>query len=217
MRGGELAVARGLLYPENGEVVRTAATGGNAFAVPQTLGRIVVADSRFIPAPIAGQVSLMGYEAGQPSLSWTHQLPAGQRFWSDQLRLATWATSGGPEAIALAFVHDANSSVSALRGIRVRDGSEAFTCPIAVTMRTPPQLFEIANGSMGLMEGALDLENAPGCSKCDPPFAGSSAAFHWFQLQGISMPHAPWVGTFGGAGHDHREELDPSTPGNASN
>ncbi len=217
MEGGELAVARGLLYPENGEVVRTAATGAQAFAVPQTLGRIVVADSRFIPAPIPGQVSMMGYEAGQPALSWSHQLASPMRFWSDQLRLASWATSQGSETVALTFVQDPSTSVSSLRAIRVHDGSEAFTCPIASPMRTPPQLFEIANGSMGLMEGALDASQQPGCNKCDPPFAGSAAAFHSFKLPGISLPKAPWVGTFGGAGHDHREEVDPSTPGNASN
>ena len=217
MEGGELAVARGLLYPENGSVVRTAATGAEAFAVPQTLGRIVVADSRFIPAPIAGQQSLKGFEAGKPSLSWAHQLQPSARFWSDQLRLATWATSQGPETVALAFIRDETTLESSLRAIRVHDGSEAFTCPLAQPMRTPPQLFEIANGSMGVMEGALDPAGQPGCGKCDPPFAGSAAAFHSFKLEGISVPKAPWVGTFGGAGHDHREEVDPASPGNASN
>ncbi len=217
MEGGELAVARGLLYPENGQVVRTAATGTEAFAVPQKLGRIVVADSRFIPAPVAGQMSLMGYEAGQPSLSWSHDLPPTMRFWSDQLRLASWRTSRGAQTVALAFVQDQSTLQASLRAIRVHDGSEAFTCPVNVTMRTAPQLFEIANGSMGLMEGALDQSGEPGCNKCDPPFANSAAAFHSIRLEGITVPKAPWVGTFGGAGHDHREEVDPSTPGNASN
>ncbi len=217
MAGGELAVARGLLYPENGEVVRTAATGAEAFAVPQLLGRTVVADSRFIPAPLPGQTVLKGYEAGQPNLSWSHQLEPGLSFWSDQLRLATWATSQGPQTIALGFVRDPAASKFSLRGIRVHDGSEAFTCPIEGPMRTAPQLFEIANGSMGLMEGALDASGQPGCNKCDPPFANSAAAFHSYSLPGITLPRAPWVGTFGGAGHDHREEVDPSTPGNASN
>lgn len=215
MEGGELAVARGLLYPENGEVVRTAATGAPAFAVPQKLGRIVVGDSRFIAAPREGQSVLRGYEAGQPNLSWAHELPSGLQFGSDQLRLASWRTSHGTETIALTFVRD--SFEVSLRGIRVHDGSEAFTCPLTVPLRTSPQLFEIANGSMGVMEGALDLAMKPGCNQCDPPFAGSAAAFHHVKLPGISVPHAPWVGTFGGAGHDHREEVDPLIPGNASN
>ncbi len=217
--GGELAVARGLLYPENGEVVRTAATGEPAFAVPQTLGRIVVSDSRFLAAPVTGQTTLMGYEAGQPSLSWSHQLAGSTRFWSDQLRLAGWQTSRGTETVALTFTQDATTAEAWLHAIRVHDGSEAFNCPVnfGPGARTPPQLFEIANGSMGVMAGALDDSGQPGCNKCDPPFAASSAAFFSVPLPSIVVPRAPWVGTFGGATHDHREEVDPALPGNASN
>ena len=51
MPGGELAVARGLLYPENGSVALLAATGAPAFSLPSALGRIVISDARFIPAP----------------------------------------------------------------------------------------------------------------------------------------------------------------------
>ncbi|MBL9036879.1 MAG: PQQ-binding-like beta-propeller repeat protein [Archangium sp.] len=218
MVGGELAVARGLLYPENGDVVRLASTGQPAFAVPQPLGRIVVADSRFLPAPVAGQTSMRGYEAGQPMLSWTHQLPGQMRFWSDQLRLASWATSRGAQTVALTFTYDLTGvEPYTLHAIRVRDGSTAFSCPVAMTPRTAPQLFEISSGAMTVMEGALDEAGEPGCSKCDPPFAGSSAAFHTVPMPGITAAMEPWVGTFGGAGHDHREEVITTTPGNASN
>ena len=54
-----------------------------------------------------------------------------------------------------------------------------------MSSRSEPQLFEVADGSIALMEGS------DACGKCDPPYAGK---------------HEPWVGTFGGAGHDHREE-----------
>ena len=71
----------------------------------------------------------------------------------------------------------------------------------SIGSRTEPQLFEVAEGSLTLMEGS------DACGKCDPPFAGSSAAFHSVLLPYISLSvYEPWIGTFGGAGHDHREE-----------
>ncbi|HEY0883288.1 MAG TPA: hypothetical protein VGD87_17250, partial [Archangium sp.] len=69
----------------------------------------------------------------------------------------------------------------------------------------PPQLFEVANGSLGIMNGALDGLGNPGCSKCDPPLANSAGAFFSFSTPRLSIAEEPWVGTFGGAGHDHRE------------
>ena len=97
--------------------------------------------------------------------------------------------------------------VKQLHGIRTRDGSEAFTCTLSGDFSGAPQLFEVANGSLALMEGST------ACGKCDPPFAGSSAVFHTFNLPGLSVSHdEPWVGTFGGGGHDHREEVLVAPP-----
>ena len=89
-----------------------------------------------------------------------------------------------------------------------RDGREAFSCPVALpTARTGPQLFEVADGSLAVMEGS----NA--CGKCDPPYAGSSAAFHTLKTPLLSVARGePWVGAFGGAGHDHREEAITPPP-----
>ena len=209
MRGGELAVARGLLYAEYTSVVLDATSGQPGFALPQDLGRAVVSQTRLIPAPNEGANALNGYEAGALQLRWSATLPNSWTFWSDQIRLARWDTSKGPRTVALTFIQGINTVYStpqySLYGIDVQDGSEAFNCPIQLPARTPPQLFEVANGSIGVMSGALDALGNPGCSKCDPPLAGSAGAFFSVPTRGLSIAQAPWVGTFGGAGHDHRE------------
>jgi hypothetical protein len=211
MPGGELAVARGLLYPENASVALLAATGVPAFSLPGALGRIVVSDARFIPAPVAGSQTLSGYEAGLNSLRWTHTLGSQSSFWSDQIRLASWSVPSGKRTVALTFVQDGALGLTpiSLRAIHVSDGSEAFSCPVMMMPRTPVQLFELGANSLGMMEGALDDDGQPGCGKCDPPYAGSAAVFRHFALPGISVPVEPWIGTFGGPGHDHREEVVP--------
>lgn len=216
MPGGELAVARGLLYPENGSVALLAATGTPAFALPSALGRIVVSDARFIPAPVAGAQAINGYEAGLNTLRWTHRLESGEHFWSDQIRLASWRVQQGNRTVALTFVENTTDPLTPiwLRAIHVNDGSEAFSCPMLMMPRTPTQLFELGANTLGLMEGALNESGGPGCGKCDPPFAGSSAAFRQFVLPGINVPLEPWIGTFGGPGHDHREEVPPSVGSN---
>lgn len=208
MRGGELAVARGLLYAEYTSVVLDATSGQPQFALPSNLGRAVISSSRLIPAPLAGGTTLAGYEAGALQQRWSATLPGAWTFWSDQVRLAKWQTSKGPRTVALTFVQDVTQGlqpVYGLYGIDVQDGTEAFSCPVTLPARTPPQLFEVANGSLGIMSGALDSQGNPGCNKCDPPLAGSAGAFFSVPTRGLSVAEEPWVGTFGGAGHDHRE------------
>jgi hypothetical protein len=205
--GGELAVSRGLLYPENSAIAVLTSSGQPAFALNELFGRAVVTRQRTVVAPLVGAVSLNGYESGTSSARWKHLLAAGQTFGSDQVRLATWTTHKGPQTVALTFTRQ--NGHSQLHAIVAQDGSEAFTCDVVgINTRTEPQLFEVANGSIALMEGS------DSCNKCDPPFASSSAAFHTLQLPYISIANfEPWVGTFGGAGHDHREEPegDPSS------
>ncbi|MBL8957277.1 MAG: tenascin-X [Myxococcaceae bacterium] len=196
--GGELAVATGLLYPENSAIAVMAATGANVYTLAAPFGRLVVTRERSVPAPTVGQSVLKGYEAGTPTERWAHTLTAPERFWSDQLRLAKWAVRGGERTVALTFTEALGKRY--LKAIDTRDGSEAFTCPLALDGRSEPQLFEVSEGSMSLMEGS------DACGKCDPPFASSSAAFHSYPLPLISPAYEPWLGTFGGPGHDHREE-----------
>lgn len=207
LRGGELAVARGLLYAEYTSVVLEAVTGQPAFSLPGELGRAVISSSRLIPAPAAGANTLLGYEAGVLQQRWSARLPGAWTFWSDQLRLAKWQTSKGPRTVALTFVQDPTQDhpTFGLYAVDVHDGSEAFHCPLQLEARTPPQLFEVANGSLGIMNGAVDVLGNPGCNKCDPPLAGSTGAFFSVPVRGLSVAEEPWVGTFGGAGHDHRE------------
>jgi hypothetical protein len=209
MRGGELAVARGLLYAEyTGDVV-DATSGVPRFTLNQLLGRAVVSSSRLIPAPVKGGLGFRGFEAASSAPRWEVVLPGNWSFWSDQIRLAKWQTSKGARTVALTWLIDTSTGVQpayALYGVDVEDGSEAFTCPVnPPTTRTEPQLFEIANGSLALMNGALDSFDNPGCVKCDPPLAQSSGMFSTFLTPTLSIPVAPWPGTFGGAGHDHQE------------
>ncbi|PZR04324.1 MAG: tenascin-X [Archangium gephyra] len=209
MRGGELAVARGLLYAEYTSSVVEATSGIPVFSIPTELGRAVTSNSRLIPAPMEFGTTLSGYEAGQSTLRWTRQLPDQWTFWSDQLRLARWQTSKGQRTIALTWLQRGSlvAPEFALYGVDVQDGSEAFVCKTYLpVIRTPPQLFEVANGSLGVMNGAMDFDDAsPACNKCDPPLAGSSGSFFSISTPTLSVADEPWVGTFGGAGHDHRE------------
>jgi len=198
--GGELAVAQGLLYPENGSTAVLTANGQPAFTLVEPFGRAVVSKTRTIVAPVVGGSQLRGYESGTNSPRWQHLLEPGQSFGSDQLRLATWSTRRGPTTVALTFTNKAGKTQ--LHGIVARDGREAFTCDVAMGVtRTEPLMFEVANGKLAVMDGT------DACGKCDPPFAGSSAAFRTIVTPLLSTPFSePWVGTFGGAGHDHREE-----------
>jgi hypothetical protein len=155
---------------------------------------------------VVGQTWLKGYEAGTPMERWHHLLAAGETFWSDQLRLAKWQVRNGERTVALTFTQ--RNGKRFLKAIDTRDGAEAFTCPLALSGRSEPQLFEVSEGGLALMEGS------DACGKCDPPFASSSAAFHTFPLPLISPAYEPWLGTFGGPGHDHREEVSlPMLPG----
>lgn len=208
LRGGELAVARGLLYAEYTSVVLDAVSGQPAFALPSELGRAVISRSRLVPAPQEGGTTLSGYESGVLQHRWTSTLASPWRYWSDQIRLAKWQTSKGPRTVALTWVTDATDVGQwdfALSAVDVEDGSQAFLCPVEVSGRTPPQLFEVANGSLGMMNGALDSMGNPACVKCDPPLANSAGTFFSIPTSQLSVAEEPWVGTFGGAGHDHRE------------
>ncbi len=205
IRGGELAIAKGLLYPENSQVVLDAPTGQARIALPTELGRAVISESRLIPAPTAGGTTLNAFEAGQAQLRWSNTVPTGWTYWTDQLRLAQWSTSQGPRTVATSFVVD-SSGVSRLYAVDTHSGLTAFSCPVALQSRTPPQIFEIANGSLAVMTGALDSTGQPACGKCDPPYALSSGAFQTLSTPGLSVAHEPWSGTFGGADHDHHED-----------
>ncbi len=203
--GGELAVSRGLLYPENSASAVLTSSGQLSFTLNELFGRAVVSRQRTIVAPVTGASSLNGYESGTNSPRWKHLLEIGQTFGSDQVRLASWKTRKGPTTVALTFTKQ--NGQTQLHGIVARDGSKAFTCHLLMNSRTEPQLFEVAEGFVALMEGSST------CGKCDPPFAGSNAAFHTIALPYISPAiNEPWVGTFGGAGHDHREETVNESP-----
>ncbi|MBS1149831.1 MAG: putative lipoprotein, partial [Myxococcaceae bacterium] len=199
LKGGELAVGRGLLYLENSATAVLTSTGQPAFTLAQTFGRATATRDRLIPAPRIGATRLEGYEAGSSLLRWTHTLGAGQTFASDQLRLAAWSTHRGVQTVALTFT--AHNGKTWLRAISARDGSEAFSCEVASGGRTAPQQLEVADGTLAVMDGA------GGCATCEPAHADKSGAFHSFVVPFLAPASGePWVGTWGGPGHGHQEQ-----------
>ncbi|MBI3182884.1 MAG: tenascin-X [Myxococcales bacterium] len=204
--GGELAVARGSLYPERATVAFSTSNGApTSFQVQYPLGRAVATSDRVILGLGSGTSFLSGHEPGTGRLLWSYRGTPLDLAQSDQLRLAGWRPrpSEPPTTVAMSFLLRGGSSN--LVAVNARDGFEEWACPVAHNFRTAPQLFEVANGSMALMEGSDQ------CGACDPPFAQSHAAFHRFELSGIEIAREPWVGTFGGGGHDHHEDA-PAPP-----
>ncbi len=211
--GGELAVADGLLFPENSTQAIDTSTGQLAYQLPEVFGRTVLTHERQVVAPADGALALDGYRAKQPVALYTHQLTPGTHFWGDQVRLASWATPFGSQTVALTFTApDVDGAMPSLHAFYVDDGRPAFSCPLAfnVTPRGPPQLTEVGQGTFALMDGA-------GCEKCDPPFASSAGEFHTFGVPLLSPAVAPWLGTFGGAGHDGQEDVALPTLGGPTN
>ncbi|MGA9522296.1 MAG: tenascin-X [Myxococcaceae bacterium] len=203
-RGGELAVARGLLFPENGAMPLDAATGQALPPPPDLpgpialLGRIVATSDRYVTSPTLPGGSLLGHVYGG-GLVWKNQLPDGDSFISKELRAAEWTpprTGAVTETVVLAFAQ--RSSRTSLVAFQARGGQELWSCPVSSSGWTP-QLFEVARGGFAVMD------NAATCGECDPPFANSSARFQYFDVQGLSPANVPWPGTFGGPNHDHLE------------
>lgn len=201
-RGGELAVGRGQLFPEWGDSPLDAQTG-LALAPWRTLGRAMVSGSRTILGPldvsIPGGGTVEAYSAA--GKAWSYAFPPGRAF-SLEARLASWQSPSrtAPEEVVLLF--DDRAASGALTAVRVKDGSEAWSCALSFAYRggPVPQLFEVTRGAVTSMGGADT------CGQCDPPFANSSALFQQLPVPGLDSSFAPWTGTFAGAGHDHHEK-----------
>lgn len=209
--GGELAQADGLLFPEQGKSALLAATGESVAPSLSSgaFGRAVVTRQRILAAPVVGGTSMQAFDAATKQPAWTYSRP-NQVMASTQLRLA-WqreAELAWPQTIGVFFA--VREGVPVVVAVDAQTGREEWACPTSVALRTGPQLFEIANGAMAIME------NAKTCGTCDPPFAGSQAAFHVFSAPQLSIPLEPWIGAFGGSGHDHREEQLFSPPKSSS-
>ncbi len=80
LKGGELALARGLLYSEDSPTALRTSSGPPAFSLAEKFGRPVVGQQRLVLAPQPGAGSLNGYESGTATLRWRHNLAAGQTF-----------------------------------------------------------------------------------------------------------------------------------------
>lgn len=202
---GELAVAKGVLFPERSTTAFNANTGaplalgggGSAF------GRPIATTTGFIKSPntVFGNNALIAHRFAGVGTLWRYDLAAGESFASPEVRAVTWRSS--PTAVAhtaaLAFVTNGTGQLE-LHAVDADSGKRLWACPFSATdATTPPQLFEVANGSAAVMDSSMS------CGDCDPPFALSSGYFRSFRLPGVSLPNVPWPGTFGGSGHPHRE------------
>ncbi len=198
--GGELAVALGALYPENSGGAYGTATGDVALVYGQlptgTFGRPLITTDLVVAVPFDSKsLTALDRTSGAPAWTFNENLAPGLA------RLASWRARPAepPRTVALAFV--LGGELPWLTAVETRFGTEAWRCPVGGDLRSSPELFEVVNGTMALMEGTGQ------CSRCDPPFALGSGAFHTYALPGIETPSAPWTGTWGGPGHDHREDL----------
>lgn len=205
--GGELAVARGLLFPERGAVALETATGLPSGSFPLhhgAFGRLVATGEQLIPAPPAGAASLQAHRfaGGPPSFDFA---APGLSFWSDQLRLAAFRAGPSEPAVSVVLAFAQRGAGPELLALNARHGNEEWSCPLSYSFSTPPQLFEVAQGAIAVMEGSDH------CGACDPPFAGSKATFVRFLLPGLEVASEPWVGAFGGGGHDHQEDAPGHT------
>jgi hypothetical protein len=211
-QGGELAVANGLLFAENAHIPYDTASGQPFAAAPapaQRLGRIVSDGALYVRSPaLAGSTIDAFGRSGNPA--WAHSMPAGDVFLSPELRLAQWTPRVGRSDLVVLSA-TARQGLAAITAFRARDGAELWSCGLGLPPGEIPQQFEIADDSVAMMSGAGT------CGPCDPPYADSRASFWELAMPGISPGFAPWVGTFGGPGHDHLEDALPVLRFSSSN
>ena len=203
MVGGELAAARGLVFPERSDHAYWGGDGGILPLAPGgafQLGRPTVTLDRLTTSPLAGTFQLFGYDAQTLQPAWTYTLPPGDSFISDQVRLADYGTqpSGSPLSADLLFA--LRGGQASLMAVDAESGAELWSCPLGYT-GPAPQLFEVGSQEIGTMEGAAS------CGRCDPPFAGSRGLFRTLTVPGLESSSAPWPGAFGGPGHSHHEQF----------
>ncbi len=209
--GGELALVNGLLVPERSPFALRTRDGAPVGTLTSAgAGRAVATHEVLVASPEGATVNpnvqpplstrLRAYGLPGLAAAWRYELPQGWSFTSKEVRLAEWPELRGlaPEKVVLGFASDGQRP--SLVGVRARDGSEAFMCPLNYTPRSIQQLLELGPGSLVLMDGATT------CGECDPPFAYSRARFQRFSIPKLTPAAVPWPGTFGGPGHDHHED-----------
>jgi len=123
-------------------------------------------------------------------------------FLSRELRAVQWTPprlGAATQTAVLTFAR--RSGVGSLMAFRMNDGAELWSCPVKATIMDAPQLFETTRNGFAVMGDAIT------CGECDPPFANSAASFWTFEVPGLDTARISWTGTFGGPGHDHRENV----------
>ena len=151
--------------------------------------------------PNPGDVELYGYSTPELQLAWSFGLAAGDTLLSGRKSGSpSWPLNPTQPAQTALLAFATLSGQPSLLALDPESGAEPWACPLGYRSPNPPQMVEISNNGLGLMEGATT------CGHCDPPYAGSQATvFRTLSAPGLSPSQEPWTGTFGGAGHPHHE------------
>lgn len=205
VRGGELAVARGMLFHHGARQYWNAATGAPAGLLPINFGNGVIDRQRVIPAPRTGRSDLYAIDLQSGATAWS--VARGNLEIAAPLALAEWTTSGGPRTVVLSVTGTEDAGLM-LESYDAVTGAPGFFCPLARGLPAPVQL-EVGAGGVAAMGWPRPVVEPTECERCDPRFARTRNAFFWVPMKGIRPASAPWVGTWGGSGHDHREDDVP--------
>ncbi len=199
LKGGELAIADGLLFQEHSAEVRSTQTGAAVATLPGPFGLGVIGAGAAVSSqPGARALTTLGTATQQPG--WQRALTG--TLGRTPLTLASWQSPWGPREVALAFTTSGGQVL--LEGTEVLTGAAAFSC--AVALPEVPAMTAMTPGGLGVMVGAVPLSASwPACDDCDPKFARTRSAFGWLPLPGLGPSTSAWPGAWGDEGHSHHE------------
>jgi hypothetical protein len=203
--GGELATARGYLFPEWAPMAHRTSNGAVAYAL--SAGRPVSTNTTLIPSPSLQSTSLSGHDLSTGQPRWQSSLPSNRAFASDVIRMAEAKVRPElpEEPVVLSFLKTLDGSALSLWATRASDGTSLWTCNVETRPNPPrsaPVLFEVTQNQLSFMAGTQT------CGRCDPPFARSQAEFVTVPLPGVNAStQSPWPGNAGGPAHEYQESF----------
>lgn len=199
LRGGDLAVADGLLFHEKSDEVLSTANGSTRVTLPAPFGLGVIGDGVAVMAT-AGGTTLRTLQTSTLLPGPTHSLNGAQS--KAPLAVATWQSPWGPRDVALVFTEQTNSR--RLEAIELQTGAAAFACEL--DLPELPLMSAVTPGAVTVMLGGYPAYVGwPRCDDCDPRYARTRSRFLTLPLPGLTPSSAPWSGGWGNEGHTHRE------------
>jgi hypothetical protein len=206
--GGELAVGSGLLLPERAGAAYSTVDGLRAGAV-EGPGRVGIGPGRVVLPAQEGGTRLSAVRALDLRPAWQALLPQGLVYSTRRLALARWQPRAEVDrliAVGVASSLPPLPAGSALVGVELEGGQEAFFCPLQ-----PPvgeslgrvDRLHVSGERLGLMDQTTTQGE-------DPPFAYGQARFTRFVVPGLTDAPVAWSGEFGGPDHDQQEDPPPT-------